>query len=245
MAWVERMATVTTARLITGVRPFVDATPMLCDPASLGEFATTQGYLFLRDIVSRETIASLRDAVLAECARRQWLDGQAPTRNELLALQAAIQIQPVFARLRHDPGILSVLETLFQATPLAGYGDVCRLAFPNDLERTTAPHQDFFYTRGSTDLWTVWTPLGDCPSELGGLAVLPRSHADGLRPHDGGEGEARFIVLDDDEPWVGGDYRAGDVLMLNALTVHGARPNITGDRIRISVDCRYVPSSHV
>jgi ectoine hydroxylase-related dioxygenase (phytanoyl-CoA dioxygenase family) len=118
---------------------------------------------------------------------------------------------------------------------------VCRLAFPNDLERTTAPHQDFFYTRDSTDLWTAWTPLGDCPAELGGLAVLPGSHAGGLRPHDGGEGKARFIVLDESEEWVGDDYRTGDVLFLNALTVHGARPNVTPSRIRISVDCRYLP----
>ena len=98
-----------------------------------------------------------------------------------------------------------------------------------------------FYTRRSTSLWTVWIPLGECPSTLGGLAVLPGSHAGGLRAHDGGEGEARFIVLPENTLWAGSSYRVGDVLLFNAVTVHGARPNVTADRIRISADFRYQP----
>jgi len=88
----------------------------------------------------------------------------------------------------------------------------------------------------------VWVPLGDCPSTLGGLAVLPGSHVGGLRAHDGGEGEARFVVLPDDTMWSSNNYCVGDVLMFNAVTVHGARPNVTADRIRISADFRFQPA---
>ena len=70
--------------------------------------------------------------------------------------------------------------------------------------------------------------------------MLPGSHAGGLLPHDGGEGEARFVVLPDDTPWAGSSFRAGDVLF-NALTVHCARPNVTAHRIRMSADFRYQP----
>ena len=242
-------------RLMTRVRPFVEANDALAQPGTLRELASSNGYLFLRNVVPLAKVNLLRSEVLAQCARRKWLDDRAPrsraiaradaasraTRGELLALQGDIQILPVFAELRREPAILSVLEAVFGTPPVAGCGDVCRLAFPADLERTTQPHQDHFYTRGSTSLWTAWIPLGDCPATLGGLAVLPGSHADGLLAHDGGEGEGRFIELADDAPWAGTDFRTGDVLLFNALTVHGARPNLTRNRIRISADFRYRP----
>lgn len=258
MGRMDRMAHVIAsprARSITRVRPFIDASPLLGDPAALASLASTNGYLFVRGLAPRDTIRELRAEVLAYCARREWLDESAPrsrgaaradaaaraTRDEFLAMQAAIQVLPVFSALGRSSAILSVLEAILQAPPVGGYGNVVRLSFPGDLERTTAPHQDFFYTRGSTSLWTVWIPLGDCPASLGGIAVLPGTHASGLRPHDGGDGEARFIVLDDDDEWVGASYRTGDVLMFNALTVHGARPNVTPGRIRISADFRFQP----
>lgn len=248
--------TVAPAKPIRRVEPFVDATEWIADPAMLARLSSTHGYLFLRDLAPQATVNLLRAQVLDVCARRGWLDDRAPrseavahpdaashaTRDELIALQGDVQSLPVFSELRCDPGILSVLEAVLGAPAASGYGDVCRLAFPCDLQRTTAPHQDHFYTRKSTSLWTVWVPLGDCPSTLGGLAVLPGSHAGGLRAHDGGEGEARFVVLPEDTKWASNSYRVGDVLMFNAVTVHGARPNVTADRIRISADFRFQPS---
>jgi ectoine hydroxylase-related dioxygenase (phytanoyl-CoA dioxygenase family) len=229
---------------IERVAPFVDSTHSLGDRDVIQRRAAEDGYLFFRDLAPRDSIEELRAAVLEQCRRRDWLEeGRVVTRDELLALQADVQILPAFSALRGDRRILSALETIFGMPAVAGCGDVCRLAFPNDLERTTRPHQDHFYTRGSSSLWTVWIPLGDCPAPLGGLAVWPGSHVDGLRDHDGGEGESRYIVLDADTPWAGTDFRAGDVLMINALTVHGARPNITERDVRVSIDCRYRPQA--
>jgi hypothetical protein len=34
--------------------------------------------------------------------------------------------------------------------------------------------------------------------------------------------------------------RAGDVLLVNALTLHRACPNVALDRVRLSLDFRYV-----
>lgn len=244
------------ARPIRRVEPFVDATEWIADPAMLARLSSTHGYLFLRDLAPQATVSLLRAQVLDVCARRGWLDDRVPhseavahpdaaghaTRDELISFQGDVQILPAFSELRCDPGILSVLEAVLGGPPVAGYGDVCRLAFPRDLGRTTPPHQDHFYTRKSTSLWTVWVPLGDCPATLGGLAVLPGSHAGGLRAHDGGEGEARFVVLPDETVWASDSYGVGDVLMFNAVTVHGARPNVTLDRIRISADFRFQPA---
>jgi len=33
-----------------------------------------------------------------------------------------------------------------------------------------------FMGRGTTNLYTTWTPLGDIPLEMGGLMILERSH---------------------------------------------------------------------
>ncbi len=237
------------------VRELIDATDALANPGRIRQSAVAQGYLFVRHLAPLTKVRQLRADVLAQCARRGWLDGDAPrsravarahaassaTDKALLELQGDVQILPAFAALRDEPAIVSVLEALFGARPRGGHGDVCRLAFPADLERTTPPHQDHFYLRAAGPLWTAWIPLGDCPPALGGLKVLPGSHAQGLWSHDGGKGEERFIEDDDDAAWAGTSFRAGDVLFVNALTVHGARPNLTANRIRLSVDYRYRP----
>jgi ectoine hydroxylase-related dioxygenase (phytanoyl-CoA dioxygenase family) len=237
--------TAPTAPYIARVEPFIDSADVLDDHAAIQRRAAADGYLFFRNLAPRDLVEQLRGQVLDQCARRGWLDGHTlPTRDELLAWQADVQVLPAFSALRGERRITSVLEMIFGVPAVAGCGDVCRVAFPRDLERTTRPHQDHFYTRGSTSLWTVWIPLGDCPALLGGLAVLPGSHTDGLRAHDGGEGESRYILLPEDVPWAGTDFRAGDVLMVNALTVHGARPNMTEQDVRVSIDCRYRPRPH-
>ena len=42
---------------------------------------------------------------------------------------------------------------------------------------STAPHCDKVYMgRGTSDLYTAWTPLGDIPLSTGGLIVLENSH---------------------------------------------------------------------
>ena len=41
----------------------------------------------------------------------------------------------------------------------------------------TPPHCDSVYmNRGTLDLYTAWTPIGDVPLEVGGLIVLEKSH---------------------------------------------------------------------
>ena len=49
-------------------------------------------------------------------------------------------------------------------------------SFPQFVEHTTPIHQDFVHFQGHHDNLTCWTPVGDCPRDLGGLAVLRGSH---------------------------------------------------------------------
>lgn len=228
---------------IERVAPFVESNALLDDAGAIARRAAHDGYLFFRDLASKDVVAELHSGILAQCAQRGWSEEHTPTHNQLLGVQGAIQNLPAFSALRAARRIVSVLEMIFGAPVVARCGDVCRFAFPHDLERTTKPHQDHFYTRNSTSLWTVWIPLSDCPASLGGLAVLSGSHIAGLFDHAHGDEEARHVEIGDDVRWLSADFAAGDVLMFNALTIHGARPNVTARDVRISIDCRYRPQT--
>jgi len=122
-------------------------------------------------------------------------------------------------------------------------GDVCRLVSPGALDLTTPPHQDAAYLKDADLVWTAWMALGACPVALGPLALLPGSHAGGLRPHAPVVAGGGVVGTDvpDDAPWHAGDLAPGDVLLFSALTVHRALPNVTADQLRVSVDYRYRP----
>jgi ectoine hydroxylase-related dioxygenase (phytanoyl-CoA dioxygenase family) len=115
------------------------------------------------------------------------------------------------------------------------------------VSQTTAAHQDFQYIRGTPETYTIWSPIGDCPGELGGLAVLRGSHRAGFIEHKLFEAKkyAGHGLSDEVLPsgegieWHSGDFQAGDVLLFHSHTIHKARPNLTKDRLRISTDNRY------
>ena len=248
-AGVSRTATVL-------VRDLREHDGSLADLAELCREAGALGYLLFRRLIAPEDALALRGRVLDACADLGWLDRVAPRSDGVVRagariggydqtwtdLQCRIQPLPEFAALRDHPAILRVLGAVFRAPVRSGRGDTCRIFSPSAPDLTTRPHQDHFYVRGDMALWTVWVPLGDCPLEMGGLALLPGSHLEGLRPHagPGGAGE-QGVEVGPDAVWGGSDYRCGDVLMFNSITLHRALDNRTVDRLRISADFRYEP----
>src|SRR5205823_13078506 len=97
----------------------------------------------------------------------------------------------------------------------------------NNAVQTTAAHQDHWYIRGTPATYTVWTPLGDCPIELGGLAILRGSHRGGFIEHRlNAEKKYAGHGLDDDQTpageWLAGDFAVGDFLLFHSFTIHKA-----------------------
>lgn len=237
--------------------PLRDAAALAGDAAALRRRAEQDGYLFFPRSLEQRIVLALRHEVLERCKRRGWLDPFAPVddgrclpRTRLGAyddawvdLQREVHVLPEFVALRRAPFVLGVLERLFGEPPLDGQGDTCRLMSPAARALTTRPHQDRYYVRRSDRLWTVWIPLGDCPVQLGGLAVLPGSNRSGLLPHSG-EGEGRQGAdVTPEATWAIADYSCGDVLMFDCLTLHRAAENTTQNTLRLSADFRYVPES--
>ena len=217
-----------------------DASVERGDPVQLRHRAVRDGYVFLPRLLPRAAVMALRREATAACRELGLLDGRyrwcggtfgdgsgtgAYTDARWLKLQQRLFSQPAFAALENDPALRGVVEDILQAAPVGGQGSVCRLAPPSACQAPTAMHRDHQYIPRSTRLWTAWLPLGDCPLELGPLAVSPRS-----QQHDGAA----------ELPWAGGAMQAGDVLLVNALALHRACPNLTLDRVRLSLDVRYV-----
>src|SRR5262249_5662553 len=89
------------------------------------------------------------------------------------------------------------------------------------------------------DFWTAWIPLGDCPQQLGPLALLAGSHQGGLQPHSGEGIVDGGVTVSDDAVWSTTDFRCGDVVLFRPHTLHRSLPNCSADMLRLSVDFRY------
>lgn len=221
-----------------------NAAGWLNDPPALRRRATADGYLYLPGLVPVEPVLALRRRVLETCVDLGWLmpGGDTvrpgatvgdPADPVFLELQRRVLPSPEFRALGLAPGLQAALTALYGHPPYGGHGDVCRVGFPGGY--TTPPHQDHAYIGGATDLWTAWLPLGDCPLELGPLAVSPGSCRAGPLPHG-----ADYRVPNCEQcDWAAGDLGCGDVLLFHCLTLHRACSNRSAGRLRLSVDYRF------
>jgi hypothetical protein len=230
------------------------------EPEVLRARATRDGCLLLRGIPGPEAVAPLRTLVQDVAASLGFLLSKrvgraAPFANpntaltgtgyddaRWLALQERVLADVRFASVGDHGALLLVLEALFGGPVLTRRGDICRLTLPNATHLTTPPHQDHWYTGGTTNQWTVWIPLADTPLALGPLAVLPGSHLHGLLPHAGHGAGRQGVRMNDEARFAAVPLAAGDAILFHSLTVHRALPNLTRNRARISVDYRYQPN---
>jgi hypothetical protein len=227
-----------------------DASPQLGDPASLRRRLAEDGFLLLRGLLPADRVLGVRRLAVGLMRDAGWLQAaeprplarpdmplegepsHPPTYRQLLH-------HPDFRALAHAPELLAAIGSALDAPVRVHRRIIGRLAPPH--QPPTQPHQDWQYIRGSQQTLTAWIPLGDCPRELGGLAVLPGSHHLGFREHRRTSGAGGMGVPVDDltMPWLSADYHSGDVLLFPALTVHAALPNRTAGEVRLSADFRY------
>ncbi len=241
---------------MTRCEPFRDSLPLLARPPELRARAATDGYLLLRGLLPRDDVLSMRALVLAHCRSAGWTDVEAPMLSgRVLAgsppiLEGQSEAWACFYRLLYSrrelhafnqhPALLAACAALFDAPVLAHPRLIARVMFPGTARWTTPPHQDCFYIGGTAQTWTAWIPLGDCPAELGGLAIAAGSHRLGPQPVKPAEGAGGHgVAADESLRWVADDFSAGDVLLFHSWTIHQARDNRSEDRLRLSCDFRY------
>lgn len=226
--------------------------------ASLRARMKEKGYLFFRDLVPSEEVLHVRREALELCAAAGWLDpsrdvmdgiaapGQEPLREgmpEYMTVYRKILQTTSFHDFPISPSLKKATSIILDTKePLTHPRRIGRVTFPNMLSATTPAHQDFHYIRGATETYSCWTPLGECPIELGGLAVWPGSHRRGFVEHtvsSPGVGGAGIAYEEENAQWHISDFGLGDALFFHSHTVHKAMPNLTRDRLRVSTDNRY------
>jgi hypothetical protein len=236
-------------------RPFEDSSLLIENPEQLRERAARDGFLFFRGLVLDEQVLSLRRVVLDYASQAGWLDSDAPMDEahaapgkrigyyqdpEWVDLQVHVQNGPEMWALGEALVIHRVLNTVENRSSYLclSTANTCRVFSPHP-DMATQPHQDAYYVRTIGEFWTVWIPLGDCPLELGPLALLAGSHHGGLREHSGQGIVDGGVTVPDDAVWSTTDFQCGDVVLFTPLALHCSLPNRSGNQLRLSADFRY------
>ena len=233
----------------------------LDDPAELRRRIQEDGYLFFKRLQDPDRLMKLREEMLNPMRAGGWLqagteliDGVANidarcTEGDTEYTDVYHQIYRLesFHRAGHWPEVLEVMGKIVGSHVVPHPSKIARVWFPQFSEHTTPAHQDFVHFQGTFDTYTCWSPVGDCPIELGGLALLPGSHKKNVVfDHHFSLGAGALIVDEEEQvgDWLTTNYEIGDSLIFHSLTVHEALPNVTADRIRISLDNRYQAKEH-
>jgi hypothetical protein len=231
------------------------------------------GYLFIPGYLERESVLESRREVTGLLAAQGLLD---PSSDPMEAVAASTP--PKAARAgnplaQRSPALQRLLfggrMTEFYRRLLGGDILYFKYVWLRTRRRgpAAAPHYDIvFMGRGTTNVRTAWTPLGDIPYELGGLMVLENSHrlervknTYGKRDVDAycenkpqaaeyASGQRRFSGHISRNPvklrerlggrWLTTEFRAGDLLTFSMYTLHASLDNQT-DHVRLSTDTRY------
>jgi hypothetical protein len=245
------------------------------DADALRERMRQDGYLYLADYLDRDEVMEARRVITNRLWEKGILD---PARDPMDAIRKpGIEMgwmpelakdNPALEKLLYSGRMMKFYEH-FLGGPVRHFDYTWFRAVCRGPQHTTAPHCDIVYMgRGTKQLYTAWTPIGDVTLEMGGLMILEGSNrkADKLRnylerdvdtycingrhAHDIESGKKTWEWPGWLSPnpvslreklggrWLTTEYGAGDLLTFSMATVHAALDNHT-NRIRLSSDSRY------
>ncbi|MBB6732179.1 phytanoyl-CoA dioxygenase family protein [Cohnella zeiphila] len=235
-----------------------DSMELLHDMPKLRKRLEKEGYLFFRGLLDAEELLRIREDMLSIADEYGFVDRNAPLRDGRYSGQPfpesrKFETSPLYRRILELPSfnafgrnpVLTLLYTgLLDAELVEHRRRIGRITFPQSFLNTTPPHQDHFYIKGTPDTYTSWIAAGDCPEEMGGLAVMPESNHLGFLRHEpmsgtGGHGIPHEKCDELGLPWLTADFRVGDLLLFHGMTLHKALDNRTADRLRVSLEYRY------
>ena len=241
-----------------------ESTHLLSDVPALQRRMKEDGYLFLRGVQPREKVLAARQTLVEYLDSKNLLDRSHPLLDAVMADPGKGAYLGGTSGITHTPALTS----LFESPEILGFFNrflgKAALTFNYKWLRvvaggeTTPAHYDVvFMGRGTCNLYTCWSVLGDTPMEQGPLAVLHGSHClESYRKIKETYGKADVdrdninsnfsndpmeIVDRYGGQWHSGDFQMGDVLIFSMLTMHGSLKNKT-DRYRISADTRFQPA---
>lgn len=235
-----------------------DSTPLRGDMEALRARMEEDGYLLLRRFHDPEKVKLARQVVLENLDATGQIDRNYPLmegviapggRGKFLGGSKAITHSPEFLALVEAPELMQFFSEFLKGPSLTYNYKWLRVVGTGDF---TGAHYDIVYMgRGTQRVYTVWTPLGDIPFEMGPLAVLAGSHRwervkktygqmDVDRDNIAGWFSTDPIELVNQYggQWLTTEFEMGDALIFGMFTMHGSLNNET-QRFRLSCDTRY------
>ncbi|HET6198612.1 MAG TPA: phytanoyl-CoA dioxygenase family protein [Acetobacteraceae bacterium] len=234
-------------------KPFIDSSPLIRDGEALAARMRRDGYLFLPGLLPRDDVAAVQRQVGTIARDAGWLRGDRPVEDAVAEMSGfCVDPEPTYLKtlrrinrledyhaLKHHEALIGLLERMLGGPILPHPRVLMRNIFPQREEYTTKAHQDFPNVQGTTEVYTAWLPLIDCPMEVGPLQIAAGSHTAGVYDFDIAGGAGGIEITDPlDGSWVSADFAAGDVLLFHSMTVHKGVANRSG-RLRMSMDVRY------
>lgn len=249
-----------------------EATDLVGDWPAMRARMDEDGYVLLRGYLGRDRVLEARREMLSRLAAAGQLDPAAPLMDGILGAGWGNNFRTDLAK-ANEP----VRRVLYEGPMIeffAGFFGEAVRHYDYTWVRSvgkghgTPPHSDIVYMgRGTWNLFTAWSPMGDVSWDLGGLMVIPGTHRHerlrnvyGRRDVDtycvskpgtswNAPGYDGWLTKDPvgvrrglKAPWVSSEFRAGDVILFSTCLVHAGLDNHT-NRIRLSTDSRYQPAS--
>jgi hypothetical protein len=153
------------------------------DGAALRARMTEDGYLYLPGILDVNQVQAARQYAVDRLAELGCLDERFPRMDAVSVPGKGSNFMP--EKLAHqNRALLDLLygETMmefytrFLGGPVRHFDYTWFRSVPGGSQGTY-PHCDIVYMgRGTFNLYTAWTPLGDIPLDVGGLLILEHSH---------------------------------------------------------------------
>ncbi|HBL57724.1 MAG TPA: phytanoyl-CoA dioxygenase [Cyanobacteria bacterium UBA8803] len=248
-----------------------DSSGLLCQPDCLRLAMLEDGYLYIKGLLDAQQVWQARQDIATYLAAEGSLASGSPVLDCIA--QPGLQMSfrpdlasqsPMLKKLLYSGRMMEFFECFLGGNVRPFDYTWLRAVAPG---RGTYPHCDIVYMgRGTQNLYTVWTPLGDISWQLGGLMILENSHrldsiknSYGRRDVDSycinrttaqlyASGRRSWHGALSKNPvslrqryggrWLSSEFKVGDVLIFGMFTIHASLDNHSR-AIRLSSDSRY------
>jgi hypothetical protein len=233
-----------------------DSNDIMDDSVKLRERMVEDGYLLIRGFHDRDQVLDARNEYLQQLHVMGRLapgtaieEGIIGSDNKGAGAQGLNLERPELLKLLNSRRAMGFFNQ-FLGGPALTYDYKWLRAVPKG--EFTGAHYDIVYMgRGTHNLYTLWTPLGDISYEMGGLTVCLGSHKfykiiqtygqmDVDRDNISGwfSNDPVEVVDKFGGQWATTEFKAGDVMIFGMFLMHGSLMNTTG-QYRLSVDTRF------
>jgi ectoine hydroxylase-related dioxygenase (phytanoyl-CoA dioxygenase family) len=232
--------------------------------AVMREQIERDGYLYMPGALDREAVLAARAEVFGRLAEvgeicepaAEGISTGSSQRGELIddlgTFWKSVSEGAAVRQVTHAGPIVSLMEK-FLGGVVEPYDFLWLRAMHRG--RASAYHFDHVYmNRGTANLFTVWTPLGDMSLEEGPIAMVEGAHLweDLIAEYRGFDVEVDTsrlghvtmdpvaLVKERGTRLLTAEFRAGDVLVFPMFNLHGSLDNRSAEgRVRLSCDTRY------